>query len=71
MLYQINKFVNILLDLDNNVELQKLLTESITKASNYLTKESAENFITDVVMYTPINMDKEQGIIKKRNLPWM
>ena len=61
---QICKYI--LLDLDNNVELQKLLTESITKASNYLTKESAENFITDVVMYTPINMDKEQGIIKKR-----
>ena len=42
------------------------LKGSIYEANECLTQEQALSIITDQVMFTPINMDKETGIIKKR-----
>jgi DNA-directed RNA polymerase II subunit RPB2 len=59
---------HILLDINNdetNVMLQHLQA-SIIDANEYLTQESAIQYITNYAIYTPINMDKETGIQKKR-----
>ena len=58
---------HILLDL--NAEKYKVmlhnLQASIIEANKYLTKDEAIKYITNYVIYTPINMDKETGIRKK------
>jgi DNA-directed RNA polymerase II subunit RPB2 len=58
----------IVLDLDspNSQELLNALRSSIIDANAYLTKEDALKYITSFVMYTPLNMDKDTGIKKKR-----
>ena len=59
----------ILLDLDheNNLELLQYLQASIIDANKYMTQEDALRHITSMVAYTPINMDKDTGIKKKRD----
>ena len=42
------------------------LKGSIVDANKYLTQEEALNYIISLVMYTPLNMDKETGAKKKR-----
>ena len=44
----------------------KFLQASIIDANKYMTKEDALQHITSSVAYTPMNMDKETGIKKKR-----
>jgi len=58
----------IVLDIDNkkNKKLIQYLKTSIEEANDCLTKEDAIRVIVSNVMFTPINMDKETGIIKKR-----
>ena len=58
----------IVLDMDNkkNKKLIQYLKTSIEEANECLTKEDAIRVIVSNVMFTPINMDKETGIIKKR-----
>ena len=51
---------------DNNKPILKALQASIIDANEIMTQEAAVNYITNFVMYTPINMTQEQGIIKKR-----
>jgi DNA-directed RNA polymerase II subunit RPB2 len=51
---------------DINKKLQSGLQASIIDANKILTQEDAVTYITTHVMYTPINMDKETGAIKKR-----
>ena len=46
--------------------LSSLIKTSIEEANECLTKEDAIRVIVSNVMFTPINMDKETGIIKKR-----
>jgi len=41
------------------------LQASIIEANNYLTEEECVKYITNYVMFTPINMDRETGNIKK------
>ena len=41
------------------------LKASIIKANEYVTQESAFNYIMNYVMYTPIKMSKEEGLQKK------
>ena len=57
----------IILDIENESNQQLLceLKGSIVEANKYLTKEAAFNYITQNVIYTPMNMDKETGIRKK------
>jgi DNA-directed RNA polymerase II subunit RPB2 len=57
----------ILLDVNHNSNsaLLNLLQASIIDANNYLTQESAFNYIMNQVIFTPLNMDKETGMKKK------
>ena len=59
---------HILLDINNDetkVMLQHLQA-SIIDSNEYLTQEDAIQYITNYAIYTPINMDRETGIQKKR-----
>jgi DNA-directed RNA polymerase beta subunit len=58
----------IVLDLDNVKckEVLKFLQASIIDANKYMSQEDALRHITASVAYTPMNMDKETGAIKKR-----
>ena len=58
----------ILLDIscEKNKDLLSYLKASIIDANEYLNKEECINYITSYAMFTPINMDKEKGYIKKR-----
>jgi DNA-directed RNA polymerase II subunit RPB2 len=48
-------------------ELIYYLQASIIDANKYLTEEDCLKYITNMVMYTPLNMDKETGIKKKHD----
>ena len=58
----------IVLDIDNEEQkdLAQCLQASIIDANKYTTQEEAIAYITTYVAYTPINMDKEKGLLKKR-----
>ena len=58
----------IVLDVNNekHAELTNCLQASIIDANKYMTEEDALKHITSYVAYTPINMEKEKGIQKKR-----
>jgi DNA-directed RNA polymerase II subunit RPB2 len=43
------------------------LKASIVEANEYITQESAFNYVVSQAMFTPINMTKEKGQEKKRN----
>jgi DNA-directed RNA polymerase II subunit RPB2 len=60
---------HILLDIDNeeNTEIMNRLQASIIDANQCLTNDAAINHITTYASYTPINMDKETGAMKKRD----
>lgn len=51
----------------NYVDILNFLQASIIDANRYMTNEDALRHITSMVAYTPINMDKETGIKKKRD----
>ena len=58
---------SIVLDIDdpnNKIYIDKLKA-SIVEANNCINYESAIKYITNYVIYTPLNMDKETGQIKK------
>ena len=57
----------ILLNIDNEKTkpLLEALQASVIEADKYLTQEDCVKYITNFVMYTPINMDKETGAKKK------
>merc|ERR1711998_125074 len=63
---------HIVLDPDNkSSKIKKILFAlrgSIVEASQYLSQEEALKYITSQAMFTPLNMDKETGIKKKKNL---
>ena len=58
----------ILLDVEDakHVELAECLQASIIDANKYMTQEIALQHITSYVAYTPMNMDRDTGIQKKR-----
>jgi len=58
----------ILLDVEDETyhDLLVCLQASIIDANKFMTQEDALRHITSMVAYTPINMDKETGIRKKR-----
>ena len=51
---------------EKQIELADCLQASIIDGNKYMTQEDALSHITSYVAYTPMNMDKEQGQIKKR-----
>lgn len=56
----------IVLDTEKNQHLLFFLKASIMDAVKYITQQEALDYIITHVMYTPINMTKEQGILKKK-----
>jgi len=58
----------VLLNVEKKYESKLLfgLKASIIKANEYVTQESAFEYIMTYAMYTPIKMTKEDGILKKR-----
>ena len=58
----------ILLNMDDkkNKKMLKFLKESISSTSDYNDYESCLKYVTSSVIFTPINMTKEEGDIKKR-----
>ena len=57
----------ILLDIDNenNKDMLEALKASVIDSDKNLTQKDSIKYITNFVMYTPINMDKETGAKKK------
>jgi DNA-directed RNA polymerase beta subunit/intein/homing endonuclease len=60
------KYILLNVEEQNNHELLESLQGSIVEANKYLTQEDAIRHITAYVAYTPINMDRETGQMKKR-----
>lgn len=54
------------IDTEENLPILNSLQGSIIDSNSILTQEDALKHITSYVMYTPINMDKESGALKKR-----
>ena len=63
---QICKYIVLDIDNPNNKTLLDLLRASIIEANTILTEEDALKYITSMTAYTPINMDRETGMRKKR-----
>ena len=63
---QISKYIILDIQDDNNIEILNFLQASIIDANKYMTQEDALRHITASVAYTPINIDKEVGLRKKR-----
>lgn len=59
----------IVLDINNNKNkpILKCLQASIVEANKITEQDTAIKYITNSVMYTPMNMDKETGVRKKRD----
>ena len=51
---------------ENNKFMLTALQASVIESNMYPTQEECIKYITSFAMYTPINMDKETGMIKKR-----
>jgi DNA-directed RNA polymerase II subunit RPB2 len=50
----------------NNINILNYLKASILQSNEYLTQEDSIKYITSSVIYTPINMEKEEGQKKKK-----
>jgi DNA-directed RNA polymerase II subunit RPB2 len=51
---------------EDNIDVINYLKASISQASEYIDQEESIKYITGSVIYTPINMDKDEGQKKKR-----
>ena len=51
---------------EDNADVVNYLKASISQASEYIDQEESIKYITSSVIYTPINMDKDEGQKKKR-----
>ena len=63
---KICEYIVLNVDDEKQIELTNCLQASIIDANKYMTQEDALKHITTYAAYTPINMDKEKGIQKKR-----
>lgn len=57
---------HILLDIEQDGQIIESLQASIIDANTSMTQEDALRIITTNVMFTPMNMDKDAGALKKR-----
>ena len=60
------KYILLNINDDSKKKMLFALHASIIEANNCLTFENAFQFLLNNVMYTPINMDKEAGALKKK-----
>ena len=65
---EICQYILLNLESKDNQSMCESLQASIIDANNCLTQEECIKYITTHVMYTPMNMDKETGTIKKREI---
>ena len=63
---EIAKYVLLDIEDEKQEDLLKCLQASIIDANKYMIQEDAIKHISSYVAYTPLNMDKETGIRKKR-----
>jgi len=63
---EICEYILLNIEDEKQVELADCLQASIIDGNKYMTQEDALSHITSYVAYTPMNMEKEQGQIKKR-----
>ena len=60
------KYVCLNIENENEKNILNFLQASIIESNHILSEEDAVQFITSQVMYTPINMDHDKGVKKKR-----
>jgi len=63
---EICEYILLDISLEKYKQMFENLQASIIEANKYMTYEDAIKYITGYVSYTPLNMDKETGAIKKR-----
>ena len=63
---EICQYISLDIEDEKKMELTLCLQASIIDANKYMTQEDALKHIITYVAYTPINMDKEKGQLKKR-----
>jgi DNA-directed RNA polymerase II subunit RPB2 len=63
---EICEYILLDISLDKYKPMLENLQASIIEANKYMTYEDAIKYITGYVSYTPLNMDKETGAMKKR-----
>ncbi len=63
---EICEYILLNIDTSEKKTMCELLQASIMDANEYLTQEDCIRYITAHVMYTPMNMDKETGALKKK-----
>lgn len=63
---EICEYILLDLSLEKYAPMLENLQASIIESNKYMTYEDAIKYITSYVSYTPLNMDKETGAIKKR-----
>jgi len=63
---EICEYIILDIDSDKETEMTDYLQASIIDANKYMTKEDAVAYITSHAAYTPINMDREKGQLKKQ-----
>jgi DNA-directed RNA polymerase beta subunit len=62
---EICEYILLNISIDKYKPMLENLQASIIEANKYMTYEDAVKYITGFVSYTPINMDKETGALKK------
>ena len=63
---EICKYIVNNLNVDRSEIVQEFLKASIIDSNNHMSQEDCMNHIINLVLYTPIGMDKEKGDMKKR-----
>ena len=63
---QICEYILFDIDQENQADILNCLQASIIDANKYMTQEDSIRHITTSVAYTPMNMDKDTGVRKKR-----
>lgn len=63
---EIAKYILLDINDDKQIELLRCIQASMIDANKYMTQEDAIKHITSFAAYTPLNMDKETGLRKKR-----
>jgi DNA-directed RNA polymerase II subunit RPB2 len=63
---EICKIILLKLDTPQYKKLLYVLRGAIVESNKQITQEDAIQYIINLAMYTPMNMDKEAGILKKR-----
>ena len=63
---QICEYIILNIESEKEIELTAFLQASIIDGNKHMLQEEALEYITSYVAYTPINMDREKGALKKR-----